>query len=704
MFSGSFIGNLLGTVYFALFISGGIYISLKMFSFSSFQKIWLGTVIGIALLMWLPMISSVLLGFNILSHTVALLLLAGLDFCAWFFNKKNKISLSFEKDELISLAFIIPTCIFYAVVETNHIMQPNEAGGMVFGQSTYYDANIHLSFITTPVAQGTIPFAYNIFPTQQVSYPFLSDTVSSSVYIWGSSLRFAYIMPTVVAAFTVFTGVFIFFYTWLKKFAKAIVAWILFFFNGGFGFFYFFDGLKSNTENFTRIFNDLYKTPTNFNEKMIRWVNTVCDMMIPQRATLFGWMMLFATMYLLYRAVFKKEKNLYVYAGIMAGLTPLISTHMFLSLGIIAAVWMLSRLYVFAGYKAKTAGKIAVGILCATVLVFGFVCLNTGKNLTNYNYDKAGVAALFVGGISVAAIYVFLILRCCFMKNGFREMASTWGIFLLSVLVLALPQLILFTFRQSGNSGFLRPHFNWINSQDEYLWFYIKNVGVCALLIIPAVLSGSKRLKSIVAPAIVLLLIADTYALQPNPYDNNKILYPAYALICGAVAEYAVLIYSKIKDIKGTKLVVAFMAVVCTVSAVLSMGREAISDQYQMYDGEQVKASQWIDENLDSQVVILTNDRYNNAITSLTGRNIVCGSNSFLSPHGISKDYDAVQNDIKQMYSNASSCNALFEKYKVTHILVGPDERSSYQVNDGEIAKIGKVVYSSGNVQIYELN
>ena len=90
MFSGSFIGNLLGTVYFALFISGGIYISLKMFSFSSFQKIWLGTVIGIALLMWLPMVSSVLLGFNILSHTVALLLLAGLDFCAWFFNKKNK--------------------------------------------------------------------------------------------------------------------------------------------------------------------------------------------------------------------------------------------------------------------------------------------------------------------------------------------------------------------------------------------------------------------------------------------------------------------------------------------------------------------------------------------------------------------------------------------------------------------------------------
>ena len=69
---------------------------------------------------------------------------------------------------------------------------------------------------------------------------------------------------------------------------------------------YFFENLRRDPSNFSRIFTALYETPTNLNEKMIRWVNTVCDMMIPQRATLFGWMMLFAVLFLLYRAVFEK--------------------------------------------------------------------------------------------------------------------------------------------------------------------------------------------------------------------------------------------------------------------------------------------------------------------------------------------------------------------------------------------------------------
>jgi hypothetical protein len=202
--------------------------------------------------------------------------------------------------------------LFYLIVETSHIMQPSETGAMLFGQSTYADVHIHLSFITSPIMQGKVPFYYNIAPTQQVSYPFLSDTVSSSIYIFGASLRWSYIIPTVMGAFNIYLGAMIFFRTWLKKLSKAMVAWTLFTFNGGFGFMYFFDNLKLGSQNFTRIFENLYETPTNLDGNMIRWVNTFCDMMIPQRATLFGWMMLFAVLYLLYRAVFLKEKKYFI--------------------------------------------------------------------------------------------------------------------------------------------------------------------------------------------------------------------------------------------------------------------------------------------------------------------------------------------------------------------------------------------------------
>ena len=52
------------------------------------------------------------------------------------------------------------------------------------------------------------------------------------------------------------------------------------------------------------IFTGFYKTPTNLGDKGIRWVNVIADMLLPQRATLFGWAVLFAALFLLYRGRF----------------------------------------------------------------------------------------------------------------------------------------------------------------------------------------------------------------------------------------------------------------------------------------------------------------------------------------------------------------------------------------------------------------
>ena len=387
MFNGTLLGNLMGFLYFTLFIISGIFISNNLFkNLSCLTRILLGTVTGTVLLMWLPVAVSFIMGYHIASHLVALALLMGFCVLSFFVAKKpnlKTLDYTFSKDDLFTLIPVVIMTVFYAIVEISHIMQPSESGGMIFGQSTYADVHIHLSFITAPIKQGTVPFYYNIAPQNQVSYPFLSDTVSSSIYIFGSSLRWAYIVPTIMGAFNIYLGAMLFFRLWLKKFVKALIAWILFAFNGGFGFMYFFDNLKINEDNFTRIFEKLYETPTNLDGNMIRWVNTFCDMMIPQRATLFGWMMLFATLYLLYRAVFLKENDKYIYAGILAGLTPLISTHIFLAIGIISAVWMLSRLYVMTNYKPKYAFYIALALVVLGAIIFIATCIKTGDSIMN---------------------------------------------------------------------------------------------------------------------------------------------------------------------------------------------------------------------------------------------------------------------------------------------------------------------------------
>jgi len=654
--------------------------------------------------MWLPVAVSFLIGFNITSHIVALVILTGLNVLSFFIAKKPKLEtfdFSFSKDDLLTLIPVVLMTVFYAIVETNHIMQPTESGGMIFGQSTYADVHIHLSFITSPIKQGTVPFNYNIAPQNQVSYPFLSDTVSSSIYIFGASLRWSYIIPTILGAFNIYLGAMLFFRLWLKKFAKALLAWILFAFNGGFGFMYFFDNLKVNEGNFSRIFEKLYETPTNLDGNMIRWVNTFCDMMIPQRATLFGWMMLFACLYLLYRAVFLKENKNFIYAGILAGLTPLISTHIFLAVGIISAVWMLSRLYVMMKYKPKYALYIALAILLLGVVIFVSTCIKTGDSITNVNYNTAGMNVLSACGIIIALIYISLTL-IAILNGHLKEIFNTWGLYLIIVLVLALPQLICFTFGQTKGDGFLQPHFNWINSKDSYFWFYVKNMGVPALLLIPALFNANKRSLSVVAPVAVLMLLAETFSLQPNVYDNNKIIYPAFFLAIGIVADYMVTVYQKLKSIKGREILAVGVIIACVLSGALSMGREYVADEFEMFSSSDVKTAEWIDKNTENDAVFLTNDRYNNAITGLTGRSVVCGGGWFFSTHGL-PDYNQLQNEVKQMYANPETSKSLFEKHSVDYIVVGPDERNSYTVNEDSIKNIADVVYNENGVQVYKL-
>ncbi len=705
MFNGTFLGNLMGFLYFTLFIISGIFISNNLFKKLSFlTRILLGTVSGTVLLMWLPVAVSFIMGFNIASHLIALGLLMGLNVLSFFIAKKPSLKsfdYSFSKDDLLTLIPVVLMTVFYALVEISHIMQPSETGGMIFGQSTYADVHIHLSFITAPIKQGTIPFYYNIAPQNQVSYPFLSDTVSSSIYIFGASLRWSYIVPTIIGAFNIYLGAMLFFRLWLKKFAKALIAWVLFAFNGGFGFMYFFDNLKINEDNFTRIFEKLYETPTNLDGNMIRWVNTFCDMMIPQRATLFGWMMLFAILYLLYRAVFLKENENFIYAGILAGLTPLISTHIFLAVGIISAVWMLTRLYVLTKFKPKYALFIALGLVLLGAIIFISTCKNTGDSIMNVDYDLAGMNVLSAIGIIIAIIYAGLIL-INLLNGKFKEIFFSWGIYLIIVLILALPQLITFTFGQAQGEGFLEPHFNWINSKDSYFWFYVKNMGVPALLIIPALFSSNKRNLSVVAPMAVLMLLAETFSLQPNVYDNNKIIYPAFVLAIGVVADYMVTVYEKLKGVRGREILAIGVLIACVLSGALSMGREYVADEYEMFSSSQVQVAAWVDENTEDDAVLLTNDRYNNAITGLTGRSVVCGGGWFFSTHGL-PDYNKLQSEVRQMYSNPENSQELFKKHSVDYIVVGPDERGSYTINEIGIRNISDMVYDENGIQVYKL-
>ena len=212
-----------------------------------------------------------------------------------------------------------------------------EGGAVYSSQATYGDMSMHLSFLTSLANQGDFPPDYSLLPGTRLSYPFLSDSISASLYQLGAPLWFAYQLPMWAAGAQVLFGLYAFFSAMTESRAQAALAWVFFAFNGGFGFFYFLGG---GVENFTRIFTAFYETPTNLVGENIRWVNVLVDMMLPQRATLFGWAVLFPALYLLCRAVYQGQRRCFFLVGLMAGALPMIHTHSFLALGLVCGVWL----------------------------------------------------------------------------------------------------------------------------------------------------------------------------------------------------------------------------------------------------------------------------------------------------------------------------------------------------------------------------
>lgn len=711
-------GNVLGILYFFAYqIVGICFSSICLRKEKKELQLLLGSIIGTVGLHWFPTIVSLVMDFNTTSHVIGLVLFVLLVVTFGIWGQKKKFWGREEQKKVFFLdgckelcasvkgapVFFVCMCVlfvFFAMMLVSHSFPLGDNGEIRTGQCTYGDMNMHLGFITSIANQQTFPPDYSILPGVKLAYPFLCDSVSSSVYVFGASLWVAYMLPMLLAILQAMLGFYCLGTVVLKDKAKALTAWILFFFNGGFGFIYFFDKLEVNKENFTRIFTGFYTTPTNLVDDNVRWSNVIVDMLLPQRATLFGWAVLFGTLALIYRAMEEKKIFYFVLAAVFGGALPMIHTHSFLALAIVCAVWVVGYMHQLTGGDMEGENKIAgylvpVGLVVMSVLQIW--------DWFQSNIKTTGMALLVGILFVVVSVVVYYIYKIC--KQGkFKELFHTWGIFLVIVLILALPQLFTWTFQQVGGETSYRGHFNWANEMDQYVWFYIKNLGLPALVGVPALIYAKKKKFFMAAPVLLVWSIAEVVVFQPNVYDNNKLLYVGYGLLILLVADFMCDLWKSLYQRRkmGSIALAIGVLFISTVSGALTMGREYVSgEEYELYGVNQVKLCEYIEENTEPAAVILTNGRHNNAVSSLTGRNIVCGSGSFLYYHGL--DYQGREGEVATMYQAPGASAELFQKYQVSYILVGPEERGNYAVDEAGIQMIADCVFSENDVQLYKI-
>ncbi len=636
---------MLGMICLAAYGLAGCVITGRLFARRGLQtRLWLGLTLGCGMLMWFPSLFAFALGFTMAAQWLGVglaLVLAGVSLVA----PRRAPSLPREAGEeeppvWLTLCAVLPLALVMAYMQYTHTLLPVD-GALHTGQSTYGDLNLHLGIATGLVNQAYPP-DYTILPGTMLGYPFLVDAASASLYMMGMSLRWAFIVPGTLMCALVFWGFLMLAWELTKSVRAVILSYALMFLNGGFGFAYLFDLAGKDPSRLMEAFTGFYKAPANLIDYNIRWVNVLVDMMLPQRTLMAGWLAVIPALWLLMRCVKERKASQFLALGVWAGFMPMIHTHSFLALGLISAGVMAVSLV-----QAKPENR--------RPLVRGFLCY---------------------GFIAVA---------------------------------LALPQLCVWTFPQTFTGvrgGSLRFRFNWANWQngglvDEYFWFWLKNVGPVFIIMVPAALAGTKRQKMLAAGALLVFAAAELIQFQKNEYDNNKLFYVAFMVMLPAAAQYLVAVYDRLKGLRGRCLIAAVFIAVSTCSGALSVVRECLSD-YQLYGRGETALAGYLNENAPEHAVYLTGTYHNNAVSSIAGGRLVCGTPQFLYFHGV--DYSRQMQDVTRMYQEPAQSLALFEQYGVDYVVVTNSERVSCGADESAIASLWPLVWEQDGVRLYAVS
>ena len=173
---------------------------------------------------------------------------------------------------------------------------------------------------------------------------------------------------------------------------------------------------------------------------------------------------------MLYRAVYERCPAYFVPAGIFAGAMVMIHTHSFLALGLICGVWLCFALCraVFPKDSGKVlcAAKGAAAVLIVLpVLIQFLVPAVIPRDSALLFVPVAAAVLLFLGALAALLVRAF--------RRGLGgAVLRTWGVFLAIVLVLAVPQLLTWTFTQASAES-LRPRLVQLGQSDGRLYLVL---------------------------------------------------------------------------------------------------------------------------------------------------------------------------------------------------------------------------------------
>jgi len=615
------------------FILDSIKLKLNKFTYLSACLL-----IGVVLTSWFIFIVSYFIPFSALGIIiVTILILCFLNFCflAKLLGKgksttrvhyQNLLKKVFQKKYEINypilIGFIVLFLIFSQIWSKMLVM---ENGDLVAGWVNIWgDWAAHLSYTSSFAYGDNFPPQMPILAGYPFTYTFMVDFISAVFIKLGLPLIPAMLFPGIFLSITFCLLFFDLVSTFLKSHVKAFLALLIFLFNGGLGFYYFFEDIKN--KSFFSVLNNLPREYTHLDQEAnIQIINHISAEFIPQRAFLLG-ICLVILVLLLFQSYIKHRISKQVYfAGLIVGLLPLIHLHSFL----------------FA---------------------------------------------------NLLAVFTFFI---AFDKKHFK----IWLIYLIVVLSLSLPQLYFF-FSHVKDLDYPRWQLGWLvdNSNDNFFWFWFRNLGIRLFLIPLGFIVSPKHLKPLFLLFLILFTIPNLFLLQPFEWDNTKLF--TYSFLISSIFVVISLAFFCQKGIIG-KILTGLFFFLAVSAGVLDVVRLSQFQHRKIFfiSEENIAAAEWVKQNTPLDSVFLTAGNHDHPIPVLSGRKILLGFEGWLWTYGI--DYG----ERKQIIENFifSPSQSKLKNIEADYIFFGPFEKeSSLKSLENWLENNLTPVYKQKNTTIYK--
>ncbi|MDQ2856458.1 MAG: hypothetical protein M3R68_09020, partial [Acidobacteriota bacterium] len=279
-----------------------------------------------------------------------------------------------------------------------------------------------------------------------------------------------------------------------------------------------------------------------------------------------------------------------------------------------------------------------------------------------------------------------------------------WVTFAAIASLIAIPQMLWSTTGSAVKAtSFFAWEFGWDHGQENPVWFWFKNTGLFAPLLVAAILWRgkeylvSRRLLLFYLPFTLCFVVPNFVKLAPWIWDNVKVLFYWWV----ASAPLVALLLSRLWGAGTTRRAIAVALFAClTLAGALDVASIVLrSGEFQLFDPRGVRFAEVIKEQTQPRSTVIHAPIHNTPVF-LTGRRSLMGYPGHIWTHGL--DFGPREAEIKRIYSGAPDAEVLLGKYGVDYAVVGPNEKLVMPVNEQFFSRFQKVG-ESGEYRLYKI-